>query len=139
MALTDKHFPASPISITFTCAAIAGGLGLNSPGRKGRSALRRNTSRCLKNERNKVSAKTISQTRSPVDGTYRVPGPFLERRRQAANQKIPFLRDMASEPWRLGHAWTSSHFTVPPVGRGCRPAVRGHRRFCRTANVRGHL
>src|SRR5215471_16832299 len=139
MALTDKHFPASPISITFTCAAIAGGLGLNSPGRKGRSALRRNTSRCLKNERNKVSGERIFPTRYPEGGTYRVPGPSLERRRQAANQKIHFLPDMALDQWSLERAWTSFHFMAPLVGRGCRPAVLGHQRFCRTASVPGHL
>src|SRR5215510_9879728 len=112
MALTARHFPASPISISFTCAAIAGGLGLNSPGRKGRSALRRNTSRCLKNERNKVSAKRISQTRCLVGGMSRVPEPFLERRRLGDTQKIHCLSFMALDRWSFEHYWTSSHFTA---------------------------
>src|SRR5262249_19556019 len=138
MALTARHFPASPISITFTCAAIAGGLGPNSPGRKGRSVLRRNTSRCLKNERNKASGERIFPTRYPEGGTYRVPGPFLERTRQAVSQKIHFLPGMGLDQLRLAHAWTSFHFMAPLVGKGCRPTVREHRRFCRTASVPGH-
>src|SRR5262245_29921392 len=125
MALTARHFPASPISITFTCAAIAGGLGLNSPGRKGRSALRRNTSRCLNSERNKASGERIFPTRYPEGGTYRAPGTFLERPRQAVSQRIHSLPGMGLDQLRLAHAWTSSHFTAPLVGRDCRPAVLG--------------
>src|SRR4030095_6396673 len=112
MALTARHSQASLISIAFTCAAIARGSGRNSPGRKGRSALRRNTSRCLKSETDKVYAKRISPTRSPGGGTSRVHGPFLERQHQAGSQRIHFLPDTALDQSKLGGGWTSSHFTA---------------------------
>src|SRR5262245_34125933 len=102
MVLTGRHSQTSLISIAFTFAAIARGSGLNSPGQKGRSALRRNTSRCLNSEKDKVSAKRISPTRSPGAGTSQVHGPFLERRRQAVSQRIHFLPEVDLDQWRLG-------------------------------------